>query len=81
MWEADTVHEVTDRHMREQEDDRDMRFVNNIQVDECTVPEGMTLAEWRRANAPAPRKGLRARMRRVRGRGERSSTPPPGGDR
>lgn len=53
--------------------DRDMQFVNNFQVDECSIPEGMTLAEWRRANA-RPRRGLRARMRRIGRREARSTT-------
>jgi hypothetical protein len=52
-----------------------MRFVNNFQVDECSVPEGMTLAEWRRANA-RPRKGFRARMRKLGRRGARSGQTP-----
>jgi hypothetical protein len=59
----------------EGESERAMRFVNNFQVDESSVPEGMTLAEWRRANA-RPRKGLRARMRRIGRRGDRSGAPP-----
>ena len=49
-----------------------MRFVNNFQVDECSIPEGMTLAEWRRANA-RPRRNLRARVRRAARRGGRST--------
>lgn len=57
----------------------DMHFVNNFQVDECSIPEGMTLAEWRRANA-RPRRGLRARMmRRIGRRDERSTATPPSG--
>ncbi len=55
--------------------DTEMRFVNNFQVDECSVPEGMTLAEWRRANA-RPRKGFRARMRKLGRRGARSGQTP-----
>jgi hypothetical protein len=61
--------------MKEAEDDKAMRFVNNFQVDESSVPEGVTLAEWRRANA-RPRKGLKARVRRIGRRGGRSATPP-----
>lgn len=66
--------------MQEDRDDKEMRFVNNFQVDECSVPEGMTLAEWRRASA-RPRKGLRARMRRLGRRSSRTATSPPEGDR
>ena len=61
--------------MRDGGDDREMRFVNNFQVDECSVPEGMTLAEWRRATA-RPRRGFRARMRRFASRGSRQAPPP-----
>lgn len=39
-----------------------MRFVNNFQVDECSIPEGMTLDEWRRSRA-RPRRALRVRAR------------------
>jgi hypothetical protein len=60
--------------MKHAGDDEAMRFVNNFQVDECSVPEGMTLAEWRRANA-RPRKTLRERMRLVGRRGQRAEQP------
>ncbi len=60
--------------------DSEMQFVNNFQVDECSIPEGMTIAEWRRAN-PRPRRGLRARMRRLGRRDGRSSSTSSQGDR
>lgn len=56
--------------MKPGEDQETMRFVNNFQVDECSVPEGMTLAEWRRANA-RPRRTLRSRVRRLGRRDQR----------
>ncbi len=56
-------------------DETEMRFTGNFQVDDCSIPEGMTLAEWRRANA-RPRKGLRARMRRLGRRGARPGQAP-----
>ncbi|MBA2257172.1 MAG: hypothetical protein H0W05_08195 [Thermoleophilaceae bacterium] len=58
----------------------EVRFVNNFQVDECSVPEGMTLAEWRRANAP-PRKTFRARVRRVGRRAASEQAGSPADDR
>ena len=61
-------------------DSQDMRFVNNFQVDECSVPEGMTLAEWRRASA-RPRRTLRARVLRVRRRGSRATATGPVAER
>jgi hypothetical protein len=48
-----------------------MRFVNNFQVDECSIPEGMTLDEWRRSRA-RPRRSLRARARRLSRRNGRA---------
>ena len=48
-----------------------MRFVNNFQVDECSIPEGMTLDEWRRSRA-RPRRSLRDRARRRSRRNERA---------
>lgn len=63
--------------MKRGQGDEAVRFVNNFQVDECSVPEGMTLAEWRRANA-RPRKTLRARVLRIGNRraGHETQAPP-----
>ncbi len=58
----------------------EVRFVNNFQVDECSVPEGMTLAEWRRATA-RPRKTLRARVPRLGRRATREQAGSPADDR
>ena len=66
--------------MKRGQDDVAVRFVNNFQVDECSVPEGMTLAEWRRANA-RPRKTLRGRVLKVGRRGGRDSQAPPTDER
>lgn len=52
---------MADRHETE------MHFVNNFRVDECSIPEGMTVEQWRRANAK-PRAGLRAKVTRLRRR-------------
>ncbi len=40
-----------------------MRFTNNFQLDECSIPEGMTIEEWRRSRSK-PRRTLRDRARR-----------------
>ncbi len=49
-----------------------MRFVNNFQVEECSIPEGMTLEEWRRSRARQERRSFRDRARR---RSRRESGP------
>ncbi len=41
-----------------------MRFVNNFQVEECSIPEGMTLEEWRRSRSRQERRSFRDRARR-----------------
>jgi hypothetical protein len=42
-----------------------MRFTNNFQLDECSIPDGMTIEEWRRSRAEdRPRRTLRDRARR-----------------
>jgi hypothetical protein len=49
-----------------------MRFTNNFQLDECSIPEGMTIEEWRRSrSAPRPRRTLRERARRRSRRSDR----------
>lgn len=51
-----------------------MRFTNNFQLEECSIPDGMTIEEWRRSRADArPRRTLRDRARRrPRETGERA---------
>lgn len=42
-----------------------MRFTNNFQLEECSIPDGMTIEEWRRSRAgDRPRRTLRDRARR-----------------
>lgn len=64
--------------MQQDRSGTEMRFVNNFRVDECSIPEGMTLTEWRRANAP-PRRGLGARVVRLR-KGRPAAEPRPPAD-
>ena len=56
-----------------------MRFTNNFQLDECSIPEGMTIEEWRRSrSAPRPRRTLRDRARRRARQGGREADRPSG---
>jgi hypothetical protein len=39
------------------------RRPNNLQYDDCTIPPGMTVREWRERKVREDRRGLRARLR------------------
>jgi hypothetical protein len=39
------------------------RRPTNLQYDDCTIPPGMTVREWRERKSREDRRGLRARIR------------------